>query len=528
MKLINDLQLTEREFIELTIEWGYKGEEFECKAWQERGCLKSNDGTHKKLISKGKTHFEIVTIKGTGSKRIYTLSGLKETPSERINGNSTNGKKETEDDVIIREYFFNQLSKRISHKEEGWAETINLWGSNWINQLEVSESEWEAYRNKLIEVFSEQSEITDEIINKLIANIEDNLKKNYRSLAVKSIERLEREERIETELEFYQAYAKGSFVGSMIKQMAEDNGEKTVEYHNKLDEDKHSQIVAGLNELLEPYNMNYQRFKVVSAFPQFAIPEERKAIKMANQWLFDEHSIDYIYSRIRIYVKDPTVRKHISKEEVKTAFINRIIKNTNARMKRKDYKSTHKFQASFYRLSMFMLLDLKKVEGLKEAIKNEKLMINENIDACQYEYALKYGEQAEQPEVYGFGEVALDQPKKIKQLPFGVSKLFDPVDVKVTEEKAEVKTEKQKANPRLIDIAAIGLEDNKPPEKPRKPIPIFGSNMNGFIVPNVETPVSKDVQAMMDDENYEFWHEEVEESNDNITKLSLWGFEKWA
>ncbi|MFP3357609.1 hypothetical protein R0K17_09555 [Planococcus sp. SIMBA_143] len=472
----------------------------------------------KALVEDLNMFFFNVSYSGSGQDREYTHEGKKETPSKRVTGNSTNGKKETEDDEIIREHFFNQLSKRINHREKGWAETINIWGRDWINELEVSDSEWEVYEKKLQEAFSNQSEITDEVIKQMLFNIKDNVKKNYRSLAIKSIERLEKENRIETDLEFYQALAKGSYIASAVERMAEEKGE-TANYHNELNEDKHAEIVAGVNEFLEPYEMNYERFKVVSAFPQFAVNNEREIVKMANKWLKGEHSIDYIYSRIRIHVKDAKIRKNISKKEVKAAFINRIIKNTDARMSRKDYKDTHKFQVAFYRLSMFMLLDLKKVKGLKEAIEKEKLMIKENVAACQYEYALKYGEKIEEPEVYGFGEVALDRLERMNKLPFDVSKLFEPVEKNV--ELVEVK---EKVNPNLIDIAAIGLEDDVEYEEPKE-----AKSFNDIHKELIEklngnkkekTALNEKLMPKSDDVNFSW--------GSNITDLSLRGIEKWA
>lgn len=529
MKLINDLELTEKEFIELTIKWGFAGEEFDTKAWRERGCLKSNDGTHKKLFKKGKTRYDNVLLKGTGSNRIYTLSGLKETPTEKEDGRTDNGRNLTKDEnEIIREYFFNQLSRRISHRENGWAETLNLWGMDWINELKVSESEWESYRKNLQDAFSAQVKITDEIIKKMILDIEENLKKNYRSLAEKSIEKLEKENRIETELEFYQVFAKGSYIPSMMQPILEADG-KEFDYHQRLEGDKHLSIVEELSEFLEPFGMAYNRYKIVSAFPQYVVNGERETLKAANKWLKDEYSIDYMYSRIRIYVIDATMKMEISKDQVKEAFINRIIKNTNARMNRKDYKNTHKFQASFYRLSMFTLLHMKSVKGLKETIANEKLMIKEKFESCLYEYAIKYGESMEtqQPEkiTYRFGEEALTKSKPAIEMPFNVTEMFNLDPVEVAEYKEVKNMNKPEINPNLIDISLIGQEDDVFETEEPKEYKSFNDLHNELCE---KFDGKKEKKAVLSEKLMPKTEEVNFSWGRNITELSLRGFDKWA
>lgn len=43
------IEVTEEQAINITIEHGYDGKEFETSTWKQRGCLKPN-GTMKKLI----------------------------------------------------------------------------------------------------------------------------------------------------------------------------------------------------------------------------------------------------------------------------------------------------------------------------------------------------------------------------------------------------------------------------------------------------------------------------------------------
>jgi len=498
MELLNEMVLTEKEFIELTIEMGFQGEELETATWKKRGCLKPN-GTMEKLISKGLTHYfniELVTNDEgeilTGKNRRYTLRGLKTSPTQRITGNSTNGAKPTQFDDIIKEYFFNLLSKRVAKRDEGWSETYNQWGTDWINQLIISDSEWASYHKQLKETFEEYSELDEDHIRKIYMNVQENLRKNQRGLAVKSIERLEKEKRIETEIEFFQAFAKGSMVVNIMTDMEDDNtkNEDRFKMHQKIHEYKHMEIVEGITNLLIPFGMTFGRYKVVSAFKHYGTEEEKAATEFVGKWLFEEHSIDYLYNRVRIFVTDAEIKMEISKEEAKDAYISRIIEKTNKRMNRKDYKATHKYQSTFYRLSVFLLLDMKKTEGLKEQIKMETKMIQETIDNCKYHYAVKYGENSieEVEEVrWAFGEKAEKQTEKIN-IPVDFDDLFAPVEeVKpkvareeiawmnrfpITKSKKRIKpvaTNAKRINNTqkmgTIDMNSIGLDKEKPKKK---------------------------------------------------------------
>lgn len=391
-----------------------------------------------------------------GKDRVYVSDGEKEIVSKRITGNSTNGRQVSEEDELLKEFFFAELVRRIGLREDGWSNTYNFWGRDWINQFSVSDMEWSKFETKLKEIFKNNEKINEKMINEIFKNIKENLKKDTRSLAIKLIERLEKEDRIETEIEFFQVIAKDSYIEAMLQRSIEED--EKVDYHNEISEEMQMRIASEISEKLVPFKMSYKRYKVVSAFPQFGTPEEKKALSAIGEWLIDEYSIDYMYNSIRIFVVDPDSRQAITKKEAEKAFIYRLINKTNARMNRKDYKTTHKFQNAFYRLSMFLLLDLKNVKGLKESIQTEKQKINSVVSECVFQYALKYGEKYETEErrVYGFGETSLDKPKK-KEIPetlkgHDLTNLFEDKP-----EKVGVMKEVKPAN--WIDIASIPTED---------------------------------------------------------------------
>ncbi|MCH4825758.1 hypothetical protein [Planococcus halocryophilus] len=436
MNIVDTKTLSIKEGIELCIKNGLPGAEAQLVSFTKNKKLATNQKV--KLQGNLESLFYEVLITGGGQSGKCILNGEKENPTERITGNSANGKKPTEEDEILKEYFFAELVRRIGHREEGWSETYNLWGRDWINQLSISDMEWANFETELKKTFSNIEKLNENAIKDIFNNIKENLKKNTRALAIKSIERLEKENRIKTEIEFFQAIAKGSYVEAMLKEGIEEG--EIVDYHNEISEKMQMRIAAEIGERLVPFEMSYKRYKVVSAFPQFGTPEEKEALRAIGEWLIDEYSVDYLYNRIRIYVIDPSSKKDISKKEAETTFVNRIINKANQRMNRKDYKTTHKFQNAFYRLSMFMLLDIKKIEGLKETILSEKKNLNQVSSECVFQYALKYGEKYEAPKeertVFGFGEVSLEDKKK--EIPealkdVDITKLFDevkPVEIK--------------------------------------------------------------------------------------------------
>lgn len=410
MSIVDKKVLSVKEGIELCIKNNLPGAEGQLKSFIKNKKLGKNQIV--KLQGNLESLFQKAIVTGGGKSGECILSEPKETATKRITGNSTNGRKPSEEDETLKEYFFAELVRRIGHRKDGWSETYNLWGRDWINQFSVSDMEWGKFETKLKETLGSNEKLDETMINEIYRNIKDNLKKDNRSLAIKLIERLEKEERIETEIEFFQAIAKGSYVEAMLKKDIEEN--ERIDYHNEIPESMQIRIAKEITEKLLPFQMSYQRYKVVAAFPQFGTPEERKAIQAIGEWLIDEYSIDYMYSRIRIFVIEPESKQEISKKEAEKAFINRIINKTNTRMNRKDYKNTHKFQNAFFRLSMFLLLDMKNVKGLKEIILAEKKKINNAVSECVFQYAMKYGEKYEPEErvIVGFGEYSLEPVKR--------------------------------------------------------------------------------------------------------------------
>lgn len=338
-----------------------------------------------------------------GQKRMYISDGERDEPINRITGNSTNKRKPTGNVELLKEYFFSQLVHKVAPKEEGYSETMNQWGKLWVDMLPVTSDEREEYSNLIKDEFKDSDIKDKKHIEKISSNVLSNLRTNRRSLASKFIEELEKEKRIETEIEYFQAFGEDSFVVGMQK----SSGIEKPVIHQIMSIEKNTEIVAGIENILAPYGVPYSRFKVVSAFNHLATSiYEVEAVEAVHNWLMEEYSIDYLYNRIRIWVTDSSSVQEVSHEEAKAAYVNRIIELTNNRMNRKDYMTTHKYQNAFYRLSMFLLLDMLKVKGLTEQIDIEKQNMIPIVESCKEQHRIKFGVPADEV-IWGFGDRVL-------------------------------------------------------------------------------------------------------------------------
>lgn len=101
-----DNKFTEEEAINITIDHGYDGSEFNTAVWKDRGCLIPNR-TMDALISKLETIYHTVKVEGRGKKRNYILKDKKEEMTDREY--NYKGTLPTEEEEEMKEYIFNIL-----------------------------------------------------------------------------------------------------------------------------------------------------------------------------------------------------------------------------------------------------------------------------------------------------------------------------------------------------------------------------------------------------------------------------------
>ncbi len=142
--LLEEIKLTEREAIQLTIDvGGFKGEELESAAWKKNGSLDgkrdkmtgefSNRGTIK-FIRKLQTLYESVEVEGKGKKRTYILRGKREQQIEIEDNRKFNGY--TNDDNIMCKHVFNCLVEMDDYSiksEYEWSITCDGYNPRKLN-----------------------------------------------------------------------------------------------------------------------------------------------------------------------------------------------------------------------------------------------------------------------------------------------------------------------------------------------------------------------------------------------------------
>lgn len=137
----NKLLFTEKELIELTMEYGYSGSELNNPHFLEKGYLKQN-GTYDSFMKKVKSICEscIRLKKKKGQPVMYEITNLYEKanriPDSRIN----NGNKLTEADLLMKDYIHfalcvNEINDGKAHSLNHWAELFGLTTREELNEL---------------------------------------------------------------------------------------------------------------------------------------------------------------------------------------------------------------------------------------------------------------------------------------------------------------------------------------------------------------------------------------------------------
>lgn len=183
-----ELTLTEKELIELTIQFGYDGRELSNTHFIRKGYLKNND-TYKAFMKKVDTICDswIKLRKKKGKPTMYKLSGLREEASSIEDRRSNNGL--TNDDVIMREYIFNRLCNMKINDARSyyeWAVECGL-----VNVAELPFLEMKSTLSHLYE----DNKIEKLILNKFI----DTIKKRNKDVVINAFKWLEKNKYIECE-----------------------------------------------------------------------------------------------------------------------------------------------------------------------------------------------------------------------------------------------------------------------------------------------------------------------------------------
>jgi hypothetical protein len=340
---------TEEQAINITIENGYNGSEFETSTWKQRGCLKPNK-TMDALISKLKTIYDHVEVTGAGKKRKYILKDKKNQVSERIF--NYKGSVETEEDKIMKEYIFNNLlsyKSNFNKSYKGWAKLIGFIDTStlpiegMIKELKNSHYDFPVIYNpkEAVSIFLQT------------------LNTRNNDILEKSFQRLEKEKRIKV-IEVYNIrYANGKY--KTITQM---------EYNT---------FIEYITKYLKQYNISYYTY-AQSLTSLHKSKRMKEIINNVSQYIEDHFDIDYFFKSFKISITDLTIQKEVTKNEFDAAYIKRLIRLSEHRQEKNTYKNAIIFWKRFYLYNTLTLLKYLHVNEVNEKLFKLNKSYVEEID----------------------------------------------------------------------------------------------------------------------------------------------------
>jgi hypothetical protein len=356
---------SEEEAINITIQHGYDGSEFNTAVWKERGCLNPTR-TMDALISKLETIYHTVDVEGKGKKRKYILKDKKEERTAREY--NYKGTVPTEEEESMKEYIFNVLVKNgveNARPYSAWVRDFDLLQRKSFSDKPLIEEIKELHMGVLFN----PKEIVFEFINAI---------NNYnKSIVENSFRRLEREGRITRSISYFFKTVDGNY--------------------EEVDEERYEEATTFKKELVESYDIKYSQY--IQAYFSTGHKSTRMKIIIdeVDEQVEKMFGIDYMYQAIGVSVIVKEVRKEVSKEEFDQAYFQNFIRLATNRQNRKDYQDTKSFWRRTYFMNTLKILsiilkDTLKIDGLEELLRKEmKRKSNEGF----LDYAGEYGDEFE-------------------------------------------------------------------------------------------------------------------------------------
>lgn len=354
----------EEQVINITMEHGYDGSEFDTKAWKQRGSLKP-DRSLNALISKLETIYNHVEMQGKGKKRQYILRGKKETVSDRTF--NYKGSIPTKEDKLMQEYIFNNLKKfnGISNSYNGWAKTLRFPEVN-INKFD----EYEGLIKDIhysIGVPYRAAEVVSRFIQAITIRNKDVIEKSF--------QRLHKENRINV-IEVYNTYT-------------DDN--KYEEIDDYLYEDIHTHLKTYLESKGYTFYMYSQSLTSI-----YKTDRDKQMIKEVEKYLIDYFGIKYFFKSYKILIVDPDYKKEVNRQDFEQAYFQRLIKLSEERQLKDNYKDTSYLWRKFYFLHTLMLM--KEVgfmtDNIDTLIKNERKLYSIKSEEYSIDWTIASFEQS--------------------------------------------------------------------------------------------------------------------------------------
>jgi hypothetical protein len=341
--------VTEKELIDLTIEYGFDGSEFKTAAWKENKSLK-RDGSQTALMKKALTiHESVELVKDKngkalrGSKRRYALGKKRDVQLEREY--NYNGRPLTEEDKTMKEYVFSQLLEindtphtRDTYSIKIWANMIKLYNRR-ASVKDTKELFSDYYYNK------ESTKVVRTFNERIESRVIDSVKL--------SISHLEKENRITTCEKYFAITSDG------IKEIQKEFFDV---------------IKLFLTKELAYYDVKYDDYKNAKIRKYNVSSNLEDVINKVDKELEDTYDIIKIFTGIKIEIIDNEIVREVSQNESNKAFINKLVKLThdsqNKKERKEEYTASGFIEKEFHNFNVFLILrDVFGVTGLDDDIK---------------------------------------------------------------------------------------------------------------------------------------------------------------
>ncbi|MGD7025174.1 hypothetical protein ACQCVK_21670 [Rossellomorea vietnamensis] len=329
---------TEEEAINITIEQGYDGSEFNTAVWNKRGCLTTNR-TLDALIRKLETIYHHVEIEGRGRKRKYILENKKEEMSELEY--NYKGTVPTEEEENMKEYLFNHLlNKGVGNARpiSGWIREFDLFQRNAFSHDVLIEEIKELH----LGVLNNSNEIVNEFINAI---------NNYnKSIVENSFRRLGKEGRISRSISYIFKTVEGNY--------------------EEVDEARYEEATFFKKELVESHDIKYSQYIQAYFSAGHKNTRMKSIIHEVDKQMAEVFGVDYMYQAIGVSIIDDKVQKIVSEDEFDQAYFQKFINLATNRQNRKDYQETKSFWRRTYlmntlKILLIILKDKLEIDGLE-------------------------------------------------------------------------------------------------------------------------------------------------------------------
>jgi hypothetical protein len=383
----NKLLFTEKELIELTVEYGYSGSELNNPHFLEKGYLKQN-GTYDSFIKKVESICESWNRlkKKKGQPVMYEITNLYEKanriPDSRIN----NGNKLTEADLLMKDYIHfalcvNEINDGKAHSLNHWAELFGLTTRDELNEI--------ADANAFTDLYWK-----NEVAN-VVSTFKSTITRRNRDVVSNSFRYLEKQNKIKkSEVPLF-IYLDDS-ISSPSQQEFDD-------VNIAIDK-----ILASKNVTRNDYYYNHFKQNVIRA-------------RVEVDRMLGEKGLKKIFIGYQIEVIEPLPEEHwVDMQQFLKAFSDRLIQLTLQRENNPAYQVNYVEKRYYIFNTLFLLRELgfqveealiSKYEPIKSEVEaihdSKKEYAMEKREQYKLQYAFSNRVKDEELQAWGFGTVYL-------------------------------------------------------------------------------------------------------------------------